>query len=181
MVTTENMAQLMAVSLFTNLEISHLSFTCTKWGVLQMRWYRPSHISVKNKRLSTHWKCVKINPPDIYIFDLFQQDMIKMSLGKFYCWWKAEDDSPWGRFAEHTAHRLCFLSSVKCLSFPPTFFFFHSSELSSWIMKCQSWKGLNISFSRIMTWNTQAFKDAEPPKTLMCICIFGVCSFCKIF
>lgn len=140
-----------------------------------MRWYRPSHISVKNKRLSTHWKCVKINPPDIYIFDLFQRDMIKVSLGKFYCWWKAENDSPWGRFAEHIAHRLCFHSTAKCL--PPL----SSSDPYSWIIKRQSWKGLNISFSRIMTWNIWALKDVEPPKTFLCICIFGVHIFCKTF
>lgn len=92
-----------------------------------MRGYRPSHISVKNKKLSTHWKCVKINLPDIYIFDLFQWDMIKMSLGKFYCWWKAEDDSPWGRFAEHIAHRLCLLSTAEYLSF---FFLLRSIQLN---------------------------------------------------
>lgn len=171
----------MAVSLFTNLEISHLSFTCTKWGVLQMRWYRPSHISVKNKRLSTHWKCVKINPPDIYIFDLFQQDMIKMSLGKFYCWWKAEDDSPWGRFAEHTAHRLCFLSSVKCLSFPPTFFFFtpQNYPVESWNVKVG--RGSIYHFLGLWLETHKLLKMLSPLKHLCAYAFLGSAASARFF
>lgn len=107
------MVQLMSVSLFTNVWISHLSLRCTKWAALQPWWNHPGHISVK-KRLSTHWKYMGVNPPDIYVFDLFQQDMIKMSLGKFYCWWKAEADSPGvgGRFSEHWTHRFHLLPTA---------------------------------------------------------------------
>lgn len=64
------------------------------------------------------------------------------------------------------------MSPLHCriLSFFSSFF---SSDPSSWIIKCQSWKGPDISFSRIMIWKTWALKDVEPLKLCCVYAVFG--------
>lgn len=152
----------MSVSLFTNVWISHLSLGCRKWAALQPWWNHPGHISVK-KRLSTHWKYMEVNPPDIYVFDLFQQDMIKMSLGKFYCWWTAEADSPGvgGRFSEHWAHRFLLPPTAFTL-FPP-----HIYPVKSQSVRVE--RELRQPFPTLWIWNPKIFIGHEAYKAPMSI------------
>lgn len=94
----------------------------------------------------------------IHVFYLFQRDMIKRSLGKSYCWWKAKDESLWGRFAEHIAQRLRLLSTVNT----SLFFTLWYIQLNHRVLEL---KGSIISFSKVLSLKSTNFIDLEASKS----------------